>query len=51
MKTYAQKQAEAKAKQMDEYSAPVGFAGAELTEDEKYVIENKGTEAAVRDGR
>ena len=39
--------AEEKAKLMDDYSAPSDFAGAaELTEEEKHIIERKGTEAA-----
>ena len=49
MKTYAQKEAEKKAAMMDQYSAPAEFAssaGHELTKDEKYVIESKGTEPA-----
>ena len=36
---------------MDEYAAPAEFAsGVVLTEDEKYVIENKGTEGKRRSG-
>ena len=48
-KTYAEKKAEEAAKLLDEYAAPADFAKAPehaLTEDEKYVIENKGTERA-----
>ena len=47
--TYAEKKKAEAAKLEDDYAAPAGFAaGAEhaLTEDEKHVIENKGTEAA-----
>lgn len=45
--TYAQKKKAEEAAKMDEYAAPADFAsGVVLTEDEKYVIENKGTEAA-----
>jgi len=46
-KTYAQKQAEAKAKMMDEFAETADFAkaaGHALTPEERYVIEQKGTE-------
>jgi len=48
VKTYAQLQAEKATALMDDYAAPAEFAasGHELTADEKYVIEQKGTEAA-----
>ena len=47
--TYAEKKKAEAAKLEDDYAAPAGFAADPdhaLTEDEKYVIENKGTEAA-----
>ena len=47
--TYAEKKKAEAAKLEDDYAAPAGLAADPdhaLTEDEKYVIENKGTEAA-----
>lgn len=47
--TYAEKKKAEAAKLEDDYAAPAGFAADPdhaLTEDEKYVIERKGTEAA-----
>lgn len=48
-KTYAQKQAEAEQKKMDDYSALPNFASDashKLTDEEAYILERKGTEAA-----
>ena len=48
-KTYAQKKADAEAAKMEEFSVTPDFAraaGHALTAEEKYVIENKGTEQA-----
>ena len=48
-KTYAQKQAEAEEKKMDDYSALPNFASDashKLTDEEAYILERKGTEAA-----